>query len=314
MRPRTLVLLCVIVAAVATLISVPLAFGAHGFASAHPASTIGPTGSPNVAGQPAAPAPTLVIPKNPSAITAPDMDYFGWSLIDLKTGKTAGSTNSGTTASTVESMIKGWIAADYLRNHDQPTNDDLGQLTKMIVNSDDNVAQTYYKLNGGDASIADLVGRCGLKDTHPATGKLAGWWSYVTMSPADAARMGQCIADGRAAGPKFTSWLLTTMRNVQGTVDQQQLTSGGGRWGIIDGLPAALQSTTSIKNGWTPQESDHDWHINCLAINPGNWVLAIELQYPWTSPTGKWEQADNLATGANTCESVTKQLVARPDV
>jgi hypothetical protein len=101
------------------------------------------------------------------------------------------------------------------------------------------------------------------------------------------------------------------MKHVRGTVDQQQVTTGGGRWGIIDGLPAALAANTSIKNGWTAQVYDHNWHINCLAINP-DWVLAIELHYPWTSPDGNWQDANNLRQGADTCASVTRQLVGVP--
>jgi hypothetical protein len=132
------------------------------------------------------------------------------------------------------------------------------------------------------------------------------------MSPADAARMGVCIANGTAAGPQWTSWLLDTMKHVRGTVDQQQQTTGGGRWGIIDGLPSNLVADTSIKNGWTAQVYDHNWHINCLAITT-NWVLAIELHYPWTSPSD-WHQANNLQQGADTCAAVTRQLVVTPQV
>jgi hypothetical protein len=310
MRARTLLAICLAVAAVAAVISVPLAFADHRAAQANPSSTIGPTGSPRVATQAAPPPPTLLIPKDPASITAPGTNYFGWTLIDRKTGQLAGSANAGNSTSTTESMIKAWIAADYLRGHDAPSSGVLSELTAMIVNSDDNIAEKYYKLNGGDPSITQLVQVCGLKDTQ--TPSLPTKWSYTQMSPADAARMGLCIANGTAAGPKWTSWLLTTMRNVKGTVAQQQLTSGGGRWGIIDGLPSYLVPTTSIKNGWTAQIYDHNWHVNCLAINT-DWVLAIEIHYPWTSPTGNWHQASNLAFGANTCAAVTKQLVGVPD-
>lgn len=302
MRIRTLVLLCVTVAAVASLIAVPLAYGAH-----H-AEASTPFGTANTAAQAAPPPPTLLIPADPGSITAPGTNYFGWSLIDRQTGQTSGSSNAETATSTTESMIKAWIAADYLRNHN-PSNSDLSALTTMIVNSDDNIAEKYYETNGADDSIDELVSVCGLKNTHRPS--LPTKWSYTSMSPADAARMGLCIANGTAAGPKWTSWLLQTMRNVKGTVDQQKLTSGGGRWGIIDGLPSYLVPTTSIKNGWTAQIYDHNWHINCLAINSG-WVLAIEIHYPWTSPDGNWEHATNLATGANVCKSVTQQLVGIP--
>ena len=317
MRARTLALLCFLVLAAGALIAVPLRQAVHGLAATGPAPTVDastpasePTGSANVAPQAAPAPPDLALPADPSAITAPGTNFFGWTLIDRRTGKSAGSANAEKVTSTTESMIKAWIAADYLRRQTaKPSANTLAQLTTMIIDSDNNIATTYYRLNGGDPSISDLIKLCGLKNTNLPSP--ANEWSYTTMSPADAARMGLCIANGTAAGPQWTDWLLDTMKHVRGTVDQQQQSTGGGRWGIIDGLPTNLVAGTSIKNGWTPQVYDHNWHINCLAIN-ANWVLAIELHYPWTSPNGDWHQANNLQQGADTCASVTRQLVATP--
>jgi hypothetical protein len=319
MRARTLAVLCFLVLAAAALIAVPLRQAVHGLAATRPAPAAAtsapatePAGSANVAPQGAPAQPDLALPADPSAITAPGTNFFGWSLMDRRTGKSAGSANAETATSTTESMIKTWIAADYLRHQaGTPNTTTLAQLTTMIIDSDNSIATTYYQLNGGDPSITELIKLCGLKDTKPPY--LANEWSYTTMSPADAARMGRCIANGTAAGPQWTEWLLDTMTRVRGTVDQQQQNTGGGRWGIIDGLPSNLVAGTSIKNGWTAQTYDHNWHINCLAIT-GNWVLAIELQYPWTSPNGDWHQANNLQQGADTCASVTRQLVVTPSV
>jgi len=311
MRARTLVLLCAAVMAVAVLISVPVAYAAHRAGPGSPGAGGRPAGSAQIGQQAAPPPPTLLFPADPASITAPGTNYFGWTLIDRRTGKSTGSANRETTTSTTESMIKAWIAADYLRHlGGQPSSAALAELTNMIVNSDDGVATKYYAQDGGDKSIAELVSLCGLHDTLRPS--LPNRWSYTSMSPADAARLGLCVGNGTAAGPKWTDWLLTTMRNVKGTVEQQSLTHGGGRWGIIDGLPANLVPTTSIKNGWTAQIYDHNWHVNCLAVNP-DWVLAIEIHYPWTSPNGNWQQADNLAPGAQTCASVTSKLVGVPE-
>jgi len=317
MRARTLALLCFAVMVAAALIAVPLRLAVSGLAATAPAPTVttsapapDPASSAHVAPQAAPPPSNLALPADPAAITAPGTTFFGWTLIDRRTGSSAGSANAEKETSTTESMIKTWIAADYLRHQKAtPSSTTLAQLTTMIIDSDNDIAATYYRLNGGDPSITELIKICGLKNTKLPS--LANEWSYTTMSPADAARMGLCIADGKAAGPQWTNWLLDTMKQVRGTVDQQQAGTGGGRWGIIDGLPDNLVAGTSIKNGWTPQVYDHNWHINCLAINAG-WVLAIELQYPWTSPTGDWHQADNLQQGADTCASVTRQLVAAP--
>lgn len=262
-------------------------------------------------GQPAPPPPVIGTPPDPAAIRAPGyLSFFGWALLDRQTGGLTGSTNRETVSNTTESMIKVWIAADYLRQHNAAGKAVQDELYRMIVNSDDAIAHKYFELNGADASITELVQLCGLHGTKRPS--LPDHWSYTTMSPADAARLGQCVATGKAAGPTWTPWLLKAMRNVRGGVADQQAHTGGGRWGIIDALPAAIAADTAIKNGWTPQVYDHNWHINCLAIHP-DWVLAIELRYPWTSPDGNWQHATNLQPGADACHLVTRQLLISPE-
>lgn len=118
------------------------------------------------------------------------------------------------------------------------------------------------------------------------------------MTATDAALLGLCLADGRAAA-QHTGWLLGQMRAVTGTVAQQQATTGGGRWGIIDGLPAQLQPLTAIKNGWTRHGGL--WSVNCLAIGPG-FVLAVMMRY---------SAGHGLAYGAAACAELTRSLYTR---
>jgi len=259
-----------------------------------------------LAAQQPPPPPTIHAPADPNTITGPPyLKYFGWALLDRRTGQATGSANRETGTNTTESMLKVWIAAEYLRHTPHPSAGALGELHKMIVDSDDNVAFDYFHTEGGDATIHELVNVCGLTNTHtPGINE----WSVTTMSPADAVRLGQCVASGTAAGPAWTDWLLKTMREVRGGVADQQRTTGGGRWGIIDALPPAMAAATSIKNGWTAQ-SDHNWHINCLAIHP-DWILAVSLRYPWTGPD--WQHSNNLQPGADACASVTRQLLTPP--
>ncbi len=322
MRPRTLMLVCaalLVIAggAVATegyaATSRPVAAWGQPVtkASSSGAGTDASTATAQRASQPSPPAPTVLIPGDPGKVTAPGTNYFGWALLDRHSDQLAGSANRETATSTTESMIKTWITSDYLRHQNaKPPAATMDELRRMIVDSDDNLADKYYALNGSDASITELIKICGLHDTR--TPSLANEWSYTMMSPADAVRMGLCIADGRAAGPQWTDWVLAAMRDVQGAVTDQQAHTGGGRWGIIDALPAALVGQTAIKNGWTAQVYDHNWHVNCLAVHP-DFILAIEIHYPWTAPDNNWQHATNLATGAQICASVTRQLVATPD-
>jgi hypothetical protein len=160
------------------------------------------------------------------------------------------------------------------------------------------MAQKYYAMDGHNAVVARLIQMCGLRDTSIYN----AWWSKTQMSPADAVRYGRCVADGKAAGPKWTPWILTTMTHVRGDVNYQQATTGGGHWGIIDALPPDVARTTSIKNGWTSYNGV--WHVNCMAIQT-DWVLSVMMRYP----SGK-----GLPYGADICASVARQLTNPPIV
>jgi hypothetical protein len=246
------------------------------------------------------PTPTpmfsLAAPADPDALSVPGASFSGWTLLDRATGKTTGSANADRGRSTVESMIKPWLAADWLRraaeNGETPSSDTLDELTLMIVDSNDPIAESYYQQGGADAVVERLIDRCGLSDVviEPDL------WGMTLMTPLDAARYGACLADGRAAGPQWTPWVLDAMRNVRGGVDQQD--SGevqGGRWGIVDGLPPELAKDTSFKNGWTLYEDG--WHVNCLAVNPA-WVLAVMMRIP-----------DDLPVAAEGCATLASKLV-----
>jgi hypothetical protein len=231
--------------------------------------------------------------------------FLGWALLDRTTGTVTGSTNFQTGTNTTESMVKAWIVADYLRQHADASDAVLKELTLAIVDSNDDMAQKYYKAAGGNASIQRLISMCKL--TH--TTIKSGWWSMTQMSPADAVAYGLCVANGTAAGPKWTDWLLTTMRKVRGTVEQQPASqkTGGGRWGIIDALPWNLAPEASIKNGWTFIYADGLWHVNCLAILPDS-VLAVMMRYKAANSVAGLKVGDGL------CASVTSQLVYAPEL
>ncbi|MGK5443169.1 hypothetical protein ACSNN7_15330 [Micromonospora sp. URMC 105] len=264
------------------------------------------------------PVPAPTTPPPPTLTAGPVSvnfkgEFFGWALMDRRTGKIAGSKNMASTSST-ESMIKAWIVADYLRQlgDKQPTAALKKAASLAIRDSNDTAANQVYAAAGGSYKvpaggqpgpvIKRAISICGLTDTK--RGNVAGYegyWSFTRMSPRDAARLGDCIADGRAAGQKWTKWVLDEMSKVRGSVKTQQLRSGGGKWGIVDGLPAAIkaQGPVAIKNGWTPLSYDGNWHVSCLAVTD-KWSLAVMLRYP---------QSSKLDYGAKVCASVATQLV-----
>ncbi|MBX7269500.1 hypothetical protein KIF24_28130 [Micromonospora sp. Llam7] len=266
----------------------------------------------------AAPTPT---PPPPPTLAAGKVsvnfkgEFFSWALLDRESDKLSGSKNMAATSST-ESMLKAWIVADYLRRlgDKEPTAAMKEAARLAIRDSNDDAANRVYAAAGGSYRVpaggqpGPVVKRaisvCGLTDTK--RGNVApyeGWWSFTRMSPRDAVRLGDCIADGTAAGPKWTKWLLTEMSKVRGSTaaKDQKARSGGGRWGIVDGLPESItnQGPVSIKNGWTALNYDGNWHVNCLAVTK-KWSLAVMLRYPHKS---------GLDYGADVCASVASQLV-----
>jgi hypothetical protein len=302
--PRVVLPVLLVAALGAVLLAVP---GVRTRLSAHTGST--------AASSPAAVQHGLQFaaqgaPPPPSLHSAPvtigtHTTFFGWALLDRATGTITGSANDQTGRNTTESMIKAWIVSDYLRTHPSSSNAVVQELRLAIIDSNDDVAQKYYRLGGGNAVIQRLISMCGLTSTTIKN----GWWSMTQMPPADAVRYGACVASGKAAGPKWTDWVLATMRQVRGGVYDSPVnaTTGGGRWGIIDGLPASLARQASIKNGWTFIYADNLWHVNCLAILPKS-VLAVMMRY--SGPVSQ----DGLSTGASVCASVAKQLVYTPDL
>lgn len=245
--------------------------------------------APAVAAQaaPAAPAPPPAL-LHAGPVTVRGNDFFSWSLLDRRTGELTGSPNAAATNVTA-SMTKAWLAADYLRRMAEqrktPSSAVLKTLSVMIRDSDNAAANTISRAVGGNASIKRLVRLCRLTDSKPNAD-----WANALMSARDAARMAACIADGRAAGQRWTDWVMTEMRAVRGV----------GRFGIITALPADEAKATAIKNGWVVHPKDGKWHVNCMAVSE-DWALAVMVVYP---------AARGFPHGDTACQSVTNQLMS----
>jgi hypothetical protein len=306
MRPRVIMVLAAVAAiALGGIILVPAA-SARMTGGGFDLSAIVPPAKVTPA-RPAAPTPPTLAPA-PVTVNVGEGNYFAWALLDRETGAISGSANSATATNSTESMIKVWIVSDYLRRAaergEPPPKSRLAQASAAVRDSDNLATESLYRASGRTAVIKRMISMCELTSTKISTRPgYVGWWSFTEMSAQDAVRLGECVKIGTAAGPKWTKWVLTEMTKVRGTTaakDQHEET-GGGRWGIIDGLPLAIrkQGPVSIKNGWTLLGYDGKWHVNCLAVSDA-WVLAVQTRYP-----GK----RGLDYGANVCESVTAQLV-----
>lgn len=262
------------------------------------------TAPPEVAAAPVAPPPPERAAAVPALVAGPvdvTVDGFlAWALLDRAADRVEGSANL-TATSTIESVIKIWLVADVLRRTveagRQPTEGQLRQARLAIRDSDDDAAQSLYLAGGGNAAVDRMISRCRLTDTD----RYDNSWSRTRMSARDVARLGDCVADGTAASPRWTQWIMTEMTRVRGTTAARDQPAGG-RWGIVDGLPEEIRKPgVSMKNGWTLRATGQ-WHVNCLAVTADR-VLAVLTRYPARL---------GLAYGARVCAVVTRQLVSDP--
>jgi len=242
---------------------------------------------------PTTPPPPPPLPIAPGPVEIDTTGWYSWAMQDTRTGEISGSDNMAQT-STTASLIKAWIAADYLRRLDEkgqePTKARLHQVTIMVRDSDNDAASALWTQVGGSATVKRLISICKLTDSSTHQNN----WSITRLSPRDITRMGACIADGRAAGPNWTKWLLDEMRAVRGVGD----------FGIRKAFPSTERTEIAIKNGWVVREDEGTWHVNCLAIGDG-WTMGVMARYP----AGK-----GYEHGAKICQDVTKQLITAAKV
>lgn len=245
------------------------------------------TGSPNPS-----PSSALNLNAGDPLVTPGPGELLTWAVADVATGNLlAISDDAATITSTTESVIKTWIAADYLATHPTIDTAKLAEISRAIRDSDDTAAQDLYQADGGDLAIARASTACAI-----SAGIYHNRWARTELTAANVARLGVCLADGRAAGDTWTPWLLDQMRGVRGAITDQHPDHGGGRWGIIE-APGLAGHDVAIKNGWTRYPDG--WHVNCLAIIDGQWTLAVLTRYP---------AALGLAHGAAECAAVARKL------
>ncbi|SCG47132.1 serine hydrolase [Micromonospora inositola] len=264
-------------------------------AASHSGSTAGrSTNAPTDRSSRPQPTPSPTPSLEPLPFQAQELDldikgWYAWSVLDKRTGEIIGSKNMGET-STTASMIKSWIVADYLRRADEagqtPSDAKLADATRIIRDSDNTRAEQFYNNVGRSASIKRLISTCKLTDSKVAAD---GGWSRTNLSPRDTARLGLCISDGRAAGPKWTKWLLNEMRLVR----------GAGDFGIRKAFPTAEQKTIAIKNGWIDRTKEQEMHINCLAIGD-TWTMGVMVRYPINM---------GYEYGMKNCQKITEALL-----
>jgi hypothetical protein len=242
-------------------------------------------------------APSQAMPFHPAEFTTADLateGFLSWAYQDLRDGTVVGSSNMAETTD-VGPMITAWFGADLLRRSaetgQRPPDTELADIEAMIRDEDLAAAdRVVTNLNGAEESVARLRSMCQLSDVTP----VAGPWQDATISAEDAAKMGGCLADGRAAGAEWTPWLLNVMRQVNSD------------FGIRDAFPSAERPVIAVANGAVLKDADGQWRANCLAVGP-TWSLAVLQRYPSTGDANS-----DLGHVDTVCQKVAGQLMGSP--
>jgi hypothetical protein len=246
-----------------------------------------PTVSPSAAGK-VVPADMSDLLVGPHAVNVEmSAGKYSWALMDLRTGKIYGSKNMHDTQKTA-SMIKAWIAADYLRRQAEdgktPSDTYLNLAARAVQYSDNTAASTLFSAVGNSASTTRMISMCKLEDS-----KADDNWSNTLLSAYDTAKLGSCISSGKAAGEKWTPWLLTKMR-----------TTILGNWGIKKAFPDSVAKNIAIKNGWVDRQATQTYTVNCLAIGD-RWSMGVMTSYPLSF-------SNSESYGAGICKQVAAAL------
>jgi hypothetical protein len=231
------------------------------------------------------PSPPEAATSTPAQARLKITGWWAFALLDRRTGRITGSANRASQTTTTESMVKSWLAADYLA----ALRNDLGDHTRDRIRnalrvSDDDAAEWLYRARGGDATIRRMIDTCRLTGTSPSPGN----WALTRITAEDAARLGDCLADGTASGPRWRDWLLAEMRQV----------APSNAFGIREAFPPRQAARVAVKNGWTARSATGLWHVSCLGIWD-RWSLAVLVRYPVRL---------GLGYGAAACRDVTRQL------
>jgi hypothetical protein len=210
--------------------------------------------------------------------------WYSWALLDRTTGAILGPANMNA-PNRACSMIKTWIAADYLSQVKNPSKARQADIETMIRDSDSEAASDIMDELGRLKSFTRLKAACATTDFTPINS-----WDMATISARDTCRMADTIADAKVCSPEWTQWLLGLMRTVR-----------RGTWGVRPAFPAADQAEIAIKNGWDFTGSVATYYANSLAVHD-KWAMAVLTRYPT-------KVSANEELGAGVAEAVARQLL-----
>lgn len=202
-------------------------------------------------------------------------------VLDRVTDRTV--SNGNITAIAMASVTKLFIADDLLYQSStgqiQLSPDDRQALDVMLQSSDDDAGDRFWDRGGGDAIVARVASRYGLRSTGPGRDGL--WWNTMTTA-ADLVQYYGMLLDGKGGlSPDQAAIIINDLARstAQGDDGYPQ------RFGIPDGLYA---EPVVVKQGWMCCIGDDWMHLSTGVIGARHrYVMVIESRQPTDDSTAR---------------------------
>lgn len=202
-------------------------------------------------------------------------------VLDRVTDRTV--SNGNITAIAMASVAKVFIADDLLYQSStgqiQLSPDDRQALDVMLQSSDDDAGDRFWDRGGGDAIVARVASRYGLRSTGPGRDGL--WWNTMTTA-ADLVQYYGMLLDGKGGlSPAQAAIIINDLARstAQGDDGYPQ------RFGIPDGLYA---EPVVVKQGWMCCIGDDWMHLSTGVIGARHrYVMVIESRQPTDDSTAR---------------------------
>jgi beta-lactamase class A len=147
----------------------------------------------------------------------------------------------------------------------EPTDDEMGLLTSMIENSDNDAASAlYYGEIGGATGVARYLHKIGITGLDPDPDA----WGYSLITPMAMVNLLTLLYQGQILTAHDRQIALDLMENVEG--DQQM--------GVGDTAPEG--ATVAMKDGWVPGP-DGLWAMNSsgiVTVGQQTYIIAVYTQ------------------------------------
>jgi hypothetical protein len=192
-----------------------------------------------------------------------------WVVFDRKagaTGKIVASRNAHRRFRSA-SVVKIWIALDYLERRTTVPAADARLLREMLRSSDDGAATRLWTRYGRGAIVTRVARKLRLSDSGPPPASHPGFWGYASLSAYDVVRTYRYLLD--TAEPRVRQTIIGHLR--------QATPCGNDGFDQHFGIPRAVPRPWAVKQGWSGFGTVPPVRCRASAVPPGPRAEAVPV-------------------------------------